>query len=607
MRLDVSPARLERVSPPRSRLGVDLRLSLVGGPPAVPWRFAAAEPADLRPLADVIAAATAVDGRPGAFLLGGEEPLRRPDLWDLIQRLAQLRPSGLGLCTFGAGLTPVVVRRLRAAGVQRANIPVHSARQDAHDWLAGRSGALKTALRGIRACVEAGLPVTADIMLTRPTAAVLAETVELVARLGVRGVCVRRLTAPDTDAAGFVALSPRLGLLEAHLERAAAVALERRVRMRLRDLPLCVAPRLRSLLARPASEGWVMPDGALQPRIAAGIGCPGCPEQPACAGAPSDYVARFGWEEFADAQYAAERLGETSVQQRTAASPAEVVLHWRGPRRVRCEACGDDSAAPSAPEPTRIVRTRLVQAARYRPAVLRLVGADLLAHPRAAALIYDAVRLFRHVEIAGEASATVDWSDLDLRRMKELRRLDVALYGPDAASHDAHCGIPGAFAAMMRGVERLRADTPVPIGAYAIIHDAKAVPAFAAAWAADRLPGEPRFRLATRGADLDDLVQSALDLPDGPARSALLAVLPRCLCMAAGLAIAEDRTDVTAAARRETIRSNRPVPYKPLGSDPVGAFEPCAPETGPCAAEGCIGTAVGWHRTLRTKRWPVTR
>ena len=167
------------------------------------------------------------------------------------------------------------------------------------------------------------------------------------------------------------------------------------------------------------------------------------------------------------------------------------------------------------PESTRVVRARLVEAARYRPSVLRLVGADLLAHPQAALLIYDAVRLFPHVEVAGEASAVVDWSDLDLRRLKDLRRLDVALYGPDAATHDAHCGIPGAFAAMLRGVERVRAETTIAVGAYAIVHEARWIPAFAAAWSSGDLPGAPRFRLSARGSSVEELVQCAQALPPG--------------------------------------------------------------------------------------------
>src|SRR6185503_12646279 len=141
-------------------------------------------------------------------------------------------------------------------------------------------------------------------------------------------------------------------------------------------------------------------------------------------------------------------------------------------------------------------------------------------------LIYDALRLFRRVEVAGEASAAAEWSDLDLRRLKDLRRFDVALYGADAETHDAHCGIAGAFAGMTRAVDRLRTGTQIKIGSYAVVHEAAMIPAFAAAWDEGRLPGEPRFRLSDRGASLDELLECARALAPGPARSALLSVLP---------------------------------------------------------------------------------
>src|SRR5947208_1573483 len=110
------------------------------------------------PASDVLRAARAVAGHPGAFLLGGGEPLRRADLLSLLHELVQLRSEHLGLCTAGAGITTAVVQRLRSAGVQRLNVPFHSARRDAHDWLVGQTGALKTALRAIRTCVDAAMP-----------------------------------------------------------------------------------------------------------------------------------------------------------------------------------------------------------------------------------------------------------------------------------------------------------------------------------------------------------------------------------------------------------------------------------------------------------------
>jgi hypothetical protein len=281
-----------------------------------------------------------------------------------------------------------------------------------------------------------------------------------------------------------------------------------------------------------------------------------------------------------------------------------MVLAWRGPRRVRCDACADEHAT-GGPEPTRVVRARLVEAARHRPAALRLVGAELLAHPSAAALLFDAVRLFPRVECAGEASAVVDWTDVDLRRLKDLQRIDVALYGPDAASHDAHCRIPGSFAATLRGVERLRDQTTITVGAYAIIHDARAVPLFAEAWSRGELPGAPRFRLAANGASLDDLVESARRLPPGEARSAVLAVLPRCLCEEADVRI-DDGVAVGSADDEGpafSVAFGRRVAYTPRGSDPIGAFAGCGDDGNPCSTIGCRGTALGWQRNARSERW----
>ena len=190
----------------------------------------------------------------------------------------------------------------------------------------------------------------------------------------------------------FVPLSPRLSLLEKSLEQAAAVALERRVRLRLRDLPLCVAPRLRPLFAAPDSEVWVTAG-----RHACGrarepaSGCATCPGAPQCAGAPRRLrgALRLGGIRrpgAAAARVARERRRISSAARRR----APMVVHLartasgalRGLRRCagrarRSSAAATNRRASCAPG--------WCEAARYRPSVLRLVGADLLAHPQARA------------------------------------------------------------------------------------------------------------------------------------------------------------------------------------------------------------------------------
>ena len=582
---------------------IDLRLSLAGGDPRLPWRVDAPGGADDRPAAAVIAAARAAEGRPGSFVLGGGDPLGRDDIWALIEGVAGIRADQLGLSTSGQRIAAPVVARLRAAGVQRLHVPFHCARQDAHDWLVGHPGALKVAHRAIRACVEGDLPVVAEVVVTRPTAAHLAETIEVLARLGVRAVNVRRLTQADAPGPQFVTLSPRLAQLERYLEGAAAVALERRVRLALRDLPLCAAPRLRPLMAPADGEVWLDAAGRAIDRGTHGPGCPTCPGAPYCAGAPLDYTQRFGWEELARAADAAARVAERVADQRAAAPSAPLVFSWSGPSRVTCGTCAD-AGAGDAPESTRVVRARLVQAARYRPAVLRLVGADLLAHPKAAELIADALRLFPHVEVAGEASAVAEWTDFDLRRLRDLQRVDVALFGPDAETHDAHCGVPGSFTATLRAAQRLHTRANLRVGAYAILHDARPVPAYAAAWAAGHLPGEPRFRLSDAGGSLDALLDAARALPAGRARAALLAVLPRCLTEEAGLAAGAPGAGARGAAVQR-IDCGRAMPYAPCGADPFGAFEPCPTGAGTCATAGCVGFARGWQSSAVMERGDV--
>lgn len=579
------------------RRETDLRLTLVPGPARLPGRSA---PSDEELASDVVLRmANAVSDTPGAFLIDGGEPLRRADLLTLLHDLTRLRPSRLGMCTPGQGLTTTVLERLRSAGVQRLSIPFHSARKDAHDWLVGQPGALKVALRAIRACLDAGMPVTAEIVVTRPTMAHLAETVDVLTRVGVRSLCLRRLTANHVGAAEFVPLSPRMTLLAPDLEQAATVALQRRAQLSIRDFPLCVAPRLRRLFAGLDQEICVTVGGFPAGRTETGPRCQTCPGPPSCNGAPADYLARFGGEEIVDQAPKLARVQETVAQQLALQRSGTMVLSWRGPRRLACEACGDQDGVE--PESTRVVRARLVDAARHRPAVLRLVGAELFAHPNAAELLFDAVRLFPRVECAGEGSPIAAWRDVDLSRLKPLHRIDLPLYGADATTHDGHCGVPGSFAATLQAVARLREQASIAAGTFAVLHDAAAVRPFAEAWSRGDLPGSPRFRLSARGSSLEALVECARDLPAGAARTALLAVLPRCLCESAGLADASPVESSQPDGPWRGVAFGQPVDWTPCGSDPVGEFSSCDKET--CVSDGCPGTARGWDRETRSGRW----
>ena len=87
--------------------------------------------------------------------LTGGEPLLRDDLAD-IGRLFNPR-SCLVLGTTGAGLTPERARSLRESGFFAVGISLDSDQETEHDRLRGRSGAFRTALKGLQVARENGL------------------------------------------------------------------------------------------------------------------------------------------------------------------------------------------------------------------------------------------------------------------------------------------------------------------------------------------------------------------------------------------------------------------------------------------------------------------
>jgi hypothetical protein len=93
-------------------------------------------------------------------------------------------------------------------------------------------------------------------------------------------------------------------------------------------------------------------------------------------------------------------------------------------------------------------------------------------------------------------------------------------------------------------------------------------------------------------------------MPPGAARSALLAVLPRCLCEQAGVRV-DDCTTESAEGPVFGVAFGRRVEYAPCGSDAVGAFTSCDNDGNACSAMGCPGTALGWQRNARSERWKL--
>lgn len=92
------------------------------------------------------------------LILSGGEPLMRRDIPELATH-ASSRGLLVVLGTNGMLLTSARARELASAGVSGVGISLDSLHPEKHDGFRGLPGAWKGAIRGVRACVDQGLPV----------------------------------------------------------------------------------------------------------------------------------------------------------------------------------------------------------------------------------------------------------------------------------------------------------------------------------------------------------------------------------------------------------------------------------------------------------------
>ncbi len=122
--------------------------------------------------------------RPHLVLTGGD-PLKRPDLFEILaeaRRLGQpvsVTPSG----TYG--LTPAVIGRLRDAGVASLALSLDGSDPAHHDGIRGVAGSFSWTYRALRAALDAGLPVQVNTLVCRETAEDLPRIYELLSGLPI--------------------------------------------------------------------------------------------------------------------------------------------------------------------------------------------------------------------------------------------------------------------------------------------------------------------------------------------------------------------------------------------------------------------------------------
>ncbi len=120
------------------------------------------------------------------MVLSGGEPLMRPDIYELAAHGTQ---QGLRvvLGTNGTLLTPEVVAKLKQAGVARVGISLDDTDPAVHDEWRRMPGAWEASVRGMRTCLEGGLPFQIHTTVTERNEAIITDLTDLAVELGAVG------------------------------------------------------------------------------------------------------------------------------------------------------------------------------------------------------------------------------------------------------------------------------------------------------------------------------------------------------------------------------------------------------------------------------------
>ena len=243
----------------------------------------------------------------GLVLTGGEPTLYKK-LVPLVRAASQLGFSSIQLQTNGRMLAyPDVLARLVEAGVTEISPSLHGPTAEVHDELTRAPGSFDETTRGIENAVTAGLSVLTNSVITRSNVELLAETVELLAGLGVRSAQLAFVHPVGPALEEFDEVVPRLSAVVEPLRRARGVALEHGVRLCTEAIPVCFLRGMEELAVEACIPLTTVSDlaGRLdysEWRVAEGKAhgppCEACAARPGCEGPWREYPERRGWSEM---------------------------------------------------------------------------------------------------------------------------------------------------------------------------------------------------------------------------------------------------------------------------------------------------------------------
>jgi PqqA peptide cyclase len=202
--------------------------------------------------------------------LSGGEPLLRPDLEELVERGRKLEFYS-NLITSGIGLCPERARRMAERGLDSVQLSVQAAEAGASDRIGGYK-AFAEKERAAQAILDAGLPLSMNVVLHRLNLDQVEEIVDLCAAWGTE-----RLELANTQYYGW-GLVNRDHLLPTREQVAAGREVYERKKAELQGKMelIWVLPDYYESFPKPCMGGWgqmhltVSPDGTVLPCQAAG-------------------------------------------------------------------------------------------------------------------------------------------------------------------------------------------------------------------------------------------------------------------------------------------------------------------------------------------------
>lgn len=117
-----------------------------------------------------------------AVSFSGGEPLMRRDFFD-VARYAADKGLYVSLATNGTLIDDDVAGRLRDSGVEYVDVSLDGANPETHDIFRGVPGSFERAIRGIKACVKAGLYTCVAMTVTKHNLSEVPKVVELAKKL----------------------------------------------------------------------------------------------------------------------------------------------------------------------------------------------------------------------------------------------------------------------------------------------------------------------------------------------------------------------------------------------------------------------------------------